>query len=504
MLPNLQRTASVRDFCHVLFRHRIKAATFFVTVVGLVLVGIVLTPKKYASEAKLFIRLGRESVGLDPTATTGGQTISLSYSRESEIQSLLNLLESRVMFELAVDQLTAGFVLEEDLESSTADRLWTALFGWLPSRQRDDPALTRERAVRAMMDTLTVENPVKSHVFTIVYKAGSPRRAQEVLQKYLDVCLEQYVRVHRNPHSRQFFVEQSELLANQLRQANQELRDAKNEVGLVSVESQRKLLEDNVSNLDRQLLDVRLQLASTNDRIKVLRSRVSEPVDMSAASGLSTRAVDDMRTQLYTLQIREREMVSRYTAEHPNVIAIQEQVAESQQLLDRQELLIELSNAASLNARMESLTQHYEQNQGRLYELNENEARITELERRVEQLTASYRIYATNLEQARIDQELENEHITNIAVAQAPTYVAKPLSRRGQLTLTLGLIVATLGSIGVAHVFEYFDDSLGTPADVESRLGLPVLLSVPRSSEVWTPGGGRASVGGGRIPLAAG
>ena len=306
MLPNLQRTASVRDFCNVLFRHRIKAAAFFVTITGLVLVGIVLTPKRYASEAKLFIRLGRESVGLDPTATTGGQTISLSYSRESEIQSLQNLLESRVMFELAVDQLTPRFVLEEDLEASTVDRLRTTLFGWLPRRKADDPVLTRERAVRAMMDALDIENPVKSHVFAITYKAGSPRRAQEVLQKYLDVCLDQYVRIHRNPHSRQFFVEQSELLAKQVREANQELRDAKNKVGLASVESQRKILEDNLSNLDREMLGVRLQLASANDRIKVLRPRVPETVDASSASGLSTRAIDDMRTQLYTLQIRDK------------------------------------------------------------------------------------------------------------------------------------------------------------------------------------------------------
>ena len=186
------------------------------------------------------------------------------------------------------------------------------------------------------------------------------------------------------------------------------------------------------------------------------------------------------------------------------MIAIHEQVADAQQLLDRQELLIELSNAESLNSRMESLSQQYEQAQRRLYELNENEVGIAELERRLEQLNASYRIYSTNLEQARIDQELENEHITNMAVAQAPTYVAKALSRRGQLTLALGLIVATLGSIGVAYVFEYFDDSLGTPWDVESRLGLPVLLSVPRSSELWALGGDHAMARARRMPLAAG
>jgi uncharacterized protein involved in exopolysaccharide biosynthesis len=190
-----------------------------------------------------------------------------------------------------------------------------------------------------------------------------------------------------------------------------------------------------------------------------------------------------MRTQLYTLQIRERELLAKFTPDHPKAIAINEQVRQAQQLLARQELLIELSTAASLQAKLHSLTQQYEQTRKELLTLNENEVRIAELERQLEQLTASYRIYVANLEQARIDHELQNSRITNLTVAQEPTFVAKALSRRRKLVLAMGLIVASLGSVGVAYLFEYLDDSLGTPFDVESRLGLPVLLSVPHSAE---------------------
>lgn len=55
---------------------------------------ILLFPKKYESEAKMFVRLGRSSASLD-TATIG-QTISIQESRETEMNSIIDMLESRI------------------------------------------------------------------------------------------------------------------------------------------------------------------------------------------------------------------------------------------------------------------------------------------------------------------------------------------------------------------------------------------------------------------------
>ena len=93
----------------------------------------------------------------------------------------------------------------------------------------------------------------------------------------------------------------------------------------------------------------------------------------------------------------------------------------------------------------------------KLLALNEDEVRIAELERQLEQSTTSYQTYMTNLEQARIDEELETDRITNISVAQAPSLVPEPLGRGSLTILLLGLVVATFGSIGSAYLAEYLD-----------------------------------------------
>jgi uncharacterized protein involved in exopolysaccharide biosynthesis len=95
---------SLRDFYYVLFRHKWKIVLFFLAVMATVTAGTYSAPEIYRAEAKLLVRIGRENVSLDPTATTG-QTISIGQSRESEINSELEILKSRELAEKVVDTI---------------------------------------------------------------------------------------------------------------------------------------------------------------------------------------------------------------------------------------------------------------------------------------------------------------------------------------------------------------------------------------------------------------
>src|SRR6476659_8816387 len=71
MFTASQRLVTPRDIARIFFRQWRKIAIFFGGVLAATLLIIALYPRSYASEAKLLIRVGRETVGLDPTATTG-------------------------------------------------------------------------------------------------------------------------------------------------------------------------------------------------------------------------------------------------------------------------------------------------------------------------------------------------------------------------------------------------------------------------------------------------
>ena len=92
----------MRGYYTALFRYRRRAIAFFVAVIVLVVLRLVLSPRAYLSEVKLFVRIGRQSATLDPTATTG-QFIHPFNTREAEINSVMESLSSRTVMERVVD-----------------------------------------------------------------------------------------------------------------------------------------------------------------------------------------------------------------------------------------------------------------------------------------------------------------------------------------------------------------------------------------------------------------
>ena len=94
---------------------------------------------------------------------------------------------------------------------------------------------------------------------------------------------------------------------------------------------------------------------------------------------------------------------------------------------------------ASLNARTRELRSQLSVARDELKIFNENELQVARLEREVEMLDGEYRKYSASLEQARIDQALEFERMSNINVAQEATCEAMPVSPRPKMNLLLGL-----------------------------------------------------------------
>jgi uncharacterized protein involved in exopolysaccharide biosynthesis len=207
-----------------------------------------------------------------------------------------------------------------------------------------------------------------------------------------------------------------------------------------------------------------------------------------------------MQLQLYALQLKYQELLAKYTEQHPAVAQTREQLQQAQEVWNREErsrsqvttgpnraheetklaLLAQQPVLASLEAKAEALLAHLDQERGELAQLNANDVRLARAQRELELQEEEYKKYAGNLEQARIDQELELERISNVNVLQPATYQPKPVRPHKLLNLALGLLIGIFGAAGWAIAAEGLDHSLQSPEDIESKLGLATLASVPR------------------------
>jgi uncharacterized protein involved in exopolysaccharide biosynthesis len=478
---------------------------FFGSTMGLVVLGLLFFPRTYTSDARLFVRLGKESVGLDPTATVS-QTVDVQDTRENEINSEIEILRSRSLMEAVVNKLGPDVILYGGVSEGAGSKLWNALLAPVDVARTwiHGSISPTERAIAELDKTVTVTSPKRSNVILLKAKADSPRQAQAVLQAYVDEYLVIHAKANRTEGSYEFFVDQSKLLADQLKQANDELRDAKNAISLVSVEGQRQSVQSQTSTIEDAILENQRALAHSEAKVAALQEALKNlPAELDAeqTAGLPNVAADAMRNELYKLQIQEKDASSRFTALHPTVIALRRQVEDTKKILDEQkdsrsqttkktnpvhqsvqtELTAAQALAAAQRAEAASLEKQYNGIQAKIKTLNDSEFRITDLTRKSELLEASYREYIANREQARIDQALAHGNISNVNIMQAPTFVAKASSPKVLLTLIAGFIVAAGGAVLLAFACDHFDPSLKTPQDIENDLGIPVLFSVPRN-----------------------
>lgn len=416
---------SLREFYTALFRYRRRSISLFVLVMVVATLAIVICPRTYTSEAKLFVRVGRESVTLDPTATTGS-VMSMDMTREAEINSILEVMRSRAV----------------------AEKVLAAVD---PHLAHASPA-QREMKLRSLGRNLSIASPKLSNVIEISCQAESAERAQKIVSTFVDVFLEEHLRVNNTPGSLEFFADQCDSLKVKLDEAAAVLRDTKSEFGLVSIDGRRKALQDQINLVQMQVLETK-----------------------------------------HALRIREQEVLAKFTERHPDARAIRRQIEEMDRIFDGQQqnhgaaievaALTPTAKNNSLTAQPTSLVAEKARLEQELRALNEQEVLMTDLQRQIKLLEREYDTAAEKLAQARVGQALKMDEISNINVIQPATFSPKRASPKIRLFLGLALILATCGALGITLISEQMDHSLRTPEDVETKLGLPTLVSIPRLNQ---------------------
>jgi uncharacterized protein involved in exopolysaccharide biosynthesis len=501
-------TLGLGDLPRVIKRHPKKSLATFCLLLGLSLAVLVLLPRVYESESLLFVRVGRESVTLDPTVTTG-QIITLNESRESELNSILEVLKSRAIMERVVDRLGPETILSPLAEGQTEaapnplkESLVHAINNVAQWLEPAGPISEREKAVQALSNNATIYNKQKSNVISVSYQARSPKQAQTIVAALVDEYLSEHQRVHATPGSYNFFVEQEAACRDKLNTSQRAFTTAKNEMGLASLEGKRKLIEERIEKITGEQLTVQTSLSASLARIASLEKLISDlpsRITSQEVEGMPNVAGDNMRQQLYALEIQEKELLSKYTEDHPLVIAAHQKVRDAKDIMGAQpdsrtyattavnpsvqklqvELLAEKAAKDALQARLDNLKHEYSLAAEGLKSINAHELTLNELMRQLSLDEANYRVYASKLEEARIQQSLDNEHISNLNISQPATFVEKPVSPKKSIVLIAGFLMACMGALCVAILAEMNNRVLRSPLEVEDQLGIPVVVTLP-------------------------
>ena len=513
---------SFRDLGYVFFRHKWKFILFFLIVMVPVTLWTLIAPDIYQSTAKLLVRLGRESVTLDPTATTG-PVISVGQSRENEIKSELEILTSQELAEKVVDSIGPTAFLrpleEMDKNSASIDgrsgdtikkikqnlrfalaKVMSPLKGF--SRSLSD----RDEAILILMKNLEIEALKNSNIITISFEAMGQKLAQETIEKLISFYLDKHINVHRTAGSYEFFNKQIDQFRTILTQTEGDLKEFKSKTSIASLEEQKRELIKRIGDLELMQGETKSALAGSKAKVRAMEKSFADLPDLRVTQesvGNPNQAFDLMRARLYDLQLKEQDLLSKFNEGMEPVKEIRRQIDEAQALLVKEEksrtqvtrglnetykqvesaLLTEKATLSFLQAKVREQQAQLINAQRDLKAINENEIRLAQIQREMNIQESNYRKHYERLEQARIDQAMEIGKISNISVVQPPTYPVKPVRPNKMLNLAMGTIIGIIGGIGLAFFSEFMDHSIRRPEDVEEKLKVPTLTNIPDSKK---------------------
>lgn len=496
----------LHELAEAFFRHKKKAAFFVLLVGALATLTIIFAPRKFTSEARLHLQVGRESVRLDPTATTG-QTIALQQSgRDNEVTTAMDVLKSRSILELTVDRLTPEVILGEAGEGKSepnpvADAVLMPVRYAAGLIRGIDPISKREEAIILIERNFTVDAEHSSTVISLSYDAETSALAQHVLSNIVEVYREEHVRMHQTDGSRPFFQRQRDELEQQLVSAENALRDAKNRMGFASIDGRRGTLEVRLGSIEQNrnatvqaIAAAKARVAALNEHIAAMPERMHTSTTVGPNSG-----ADALRSQLYALQVALMNLEAKYNPDHPLVASTRAQVEEARRLLQQEDATRETtvdsvndnqralelalaqseSELAGSEAQLSELNEQRLATQADLKRLNDFEVELQELERVATLARTNFYGYAKDLEEARVDEELDRQRITNVVIAQMPTLTEKPSSPSKFLIVAMSLALATAGTTVLVVGSEKLGSRLHAEEQIEQWLRLPVLATVP-------------------------
>ena len=362
------------------------------------------------------------------------------------------------------------------------------------------------RAVQRLEKKLSVEPVAKSKIIEVTYQAHDPRVAAQVLQTLSALYLEKHLAVHRPPGALDFFQQQTVQYRHGLAGAEQELADFAQGESVVSIDVEKDITLRKLTDFESQLRDVRTAAAAAARRSRWLETQVAAtPARVTTQVRTSDNPyIIQIRSTLLALELKRTELLTKFEPGFRLVQEVDEQIAQARAALakeDKNFLRDETTDLDKNHALMqEELARTHEELEtlkGRSVEieksvavyrekalqLNRKENVHKDLVRSAKTAEDNYLLYLRKQEEARISDALDRKRIVNVAIAEEATVPALPSSPRRAVNLLLGLILASLTSLGLAFTADYMDATFRTPDEVTDFLDMPVLASLRQDRE---------------------
>jgi polysaccharide biosynthesis transport protein len=511
MSEHREEQIDLRDYFHVLLKRKWTLITVFAVAVITVTIHAFTATPYYDATTRLII--DREN----PNVVSIQEVMAVDASGTDYYQTQYKIIESRAVSREVIRRLNLAQSEEfnpapkHDLLSSlkrsfreTVSRgldLLSLLFkGREPGKQ--DPADPQEdsRLVSEFINRIKVEPIRNSRLVDVSFQAKDPALAARIVNTlagaYIDKTLETKLRAAQD--AVKWLNERIDEERKKVEKAEQALLQYKEKHSIITDFSSdvEKVTAQKLAQLNQQVVDAESKRVEAETRYQQAASLAHSP-DMldSIPEVLNNDLVRQIKTMEVDLYKRISELSKKYGEKHPQMVAIEEELKtlQKRKVQEVERVINSLRNEFRVaQARENSLKVALNKQKKESLDLNQKAIEYGVLQRETESARQMYELLIKRFKETSLTEEMKTGNIRIIDRAEVPK---DPVLPRKRLNILLAALVGLVTGIGLAFFFEYLDNTIKLPEDIQKHLRVPYLGPVPAFAMNGVSQGGKGAGG---------
>lgn len=337
-----------------------------------------------------------------------------------------------------------------------------------------------EARISSYLSGVSIEPIRDTQLVNVIYESPDPRLAAAYAnahaEAYIESILDARMSVQQSASS--WMSERVDELRVNLQESEAKLQAFREQERLIDSEGFRALPTLEITDLSSRLVNARRRLSATKIAYLQVYGNESASIE-SVPAVLDNNAVQGFRRVQAAAEQKVAELAKRYGPKHPKMIAAQSELSEAtENLLGQQrdvaggiraEYLAAQAEVAALEADLSGAKDQYQ-------EVSRKGSTLAELQRDAETNRELYELFYGRLRETAQTGDLDSVNARIVQPAIAPMVAFKPKKPRAT---ALAFLLSLMAGIGAAFLLERLNNTIRSSADVEDKVGLPLLGMVP-------------------------
>lgn len=473
-------TPILRQYLRIAMRWRyvILGAVAACVLLGLIIT-LLMTPQYTASST---IEISRES---DTVTNFQGVEREVGIADQEFYQTQYGLLESRSLSERVATQLRLvdDPKFFEMFGVSDEDPAFQQTNGRYPASGR---AERQKVAGEILRDNLSIEPTRLSRLVDIQFTSPSPAFSAKVAnawaENFIQTNLER--KIQATSYGRNLLQRQLAEAKDKLDQSQRQLVGYASAAKIINLPAQsggdgtttseRSIVADDLAALNAALAQARAARIEAEARYQQAGG------SGSSAEALQNQAINNLRQRRAELAAEYERMMTQFEPGYPAAKAIKSEIEQLDRGIAREESRVTnslLTDYRSAQDRERTLQAEVDQLKGDYLDLRRRSIQYNIYQQEVDTNRALYDALLQRFKEIGVAGGVG---INNVAVVDPAKVPEQPSSPRLLINLAIALLAGAGLGAALAFALEQIDEAIADPAEVERRLGLPLLGSIPK------------------------